>query len=80
MEQVKTEIISVEDAYNRMEDLLKAIIDFYRLMGNDYVSAFFRKEKQACWITFVKDSKFQALLLSLATFCDLPQVIAEVLE
>ena len=40
-------------------DLVDALIGFHAFTGNDYISSFFRKEKEKCWKLVEKTKKFQ---------------------
>ena len=62
------------------DELLDALIGFHSFRGNDYVSSFFRKGKQAWWKVFVSDSKFQTFLSALGACAELSQEIADGME
>ena len=56
--------------------ILNALIGFHSFTGNDYVSSFFRKVKQACWKAFFSDSKFRTFFSALGACGELSQEIA----
>ena len=62
------------------DEILNALIGFHSFTGNDYVSSFFRKGKQACWKVFVSNSRFQIFLSALCACGELSKEIADEME
>ena len=62
------------------DEILNALTGFHSFTGNDYMSSFFRKGKQACWKVFVSDSKFQTFLSALGACWELSKEIADRME
>ena len=62
------------------DEILNALIGFHSFTGNDCVSSFFRKGKQACWKVFVSDFIFQTFLSALGACGELSQEISDRME
>ena len=54
------------------EDEVNSLIPFHALIGNDYVSSFFRKGKLHCWKVLEKSERFSAAIQQLGATWELP--------
>lgn len=61
-------------------DQRQALIGFHAFTGNDYVSAFFRKGKSACWKTMLKDNRFVEMFTQLGNAWELSSPLKKLLE